>query len=51
MKYSLNIKQDDALDFLSLGALNHRVDSGIVPLMIEWSGRSTHSFGYGVETF
>jgi 2-dehydro-3-deoxygluconokinase len=31
MKFGLNIKQDGALDFLSLGALNHRVDPGIVP--------------------
>ena len=31
MKYGLNIKQDGALDFLSLGALNHRVDPGIIP--------------------
>jgi 2-dehydro-3-deoxygluconokinase len=31
MKYGLNIKTDGALDFLSLGALNHRVDSGIIP--------------------
>ncbi len=31
MKYGLNIKQDGALDLLSLGALNHRVDPGIVP--------------------
>ena len=31
MKYGLNILQQGTLDFLSLGALNHRVDSGIVP--------------------
>ena len=31
MTNSLNIKKEAALDFLSLGALNHRVDSGIVP--------------------
>jgi 2-dehydro-3-deoxygluconokinase len=31
MKYGLNILPKGALDFLSLGALNHRVDSGIVP--------------------
>ena len=31
MKYGLKIKQDGALDLISLGALNHRVDSGIVP--------------------
>ena len=31
MKYGLNIKKDGALDLLSLGALNHRVDPGIVP--------------------
>ena len=31
MTNSLKIKKEAALDFLSLGALNHRVDSGIVP--------------------
>ena len=31
MKYGLNIREDGALDLLSLGALNHRVDSGIIP--------------------
>ncbi len=31
MKYGLNIRQDGALDFIALGALNHRVDPGIVP--------------------
>ena len=31
MKYGLNIRLDGALDFLSLGALVHRLDSGIVP--------------------
>jgi 2-dehydro-3-deoxygluconokinase len=31
MKYGLNIKPDGALDFLSLGALIHRLDPGIVP--------------------
>lgn len=31
MKYGLNIRQDGALDFLSLGALVHRLDPGIVP--------------------
>ena len=31
MKYGLNIKHSGALDFVSLGALNHRVDSGVVP--------------------
>jgi 2-dehydro-3-deoxygluconokinase len=38
MKYSLNIRQDGALDLLSLGALNHRVDPGIVPFSkaTEW---------------
>jgi len=30
-KYGLNILQVGALDFISLGALNHRVDSGIIP--------------------
>jgi 2-dehydro-3-deoxygluconokinase len=31
MKYGLNIREDGALDLVSLGALNHRVDSGIIP--------------------
>lgn len=38
MKYGLNIKSEAALDFLALGALNHRVDPGIVPFgkATEW---------------
>ena len=31
MKYGLNILQEGSLDLVSLGALNHRVDPGIVP--------------------
>src|SRR3954468_6764780 len=31
MKYGLNIRQDAALDFVSLGALVHRLDPGINP--------------------
>ena len=31
MKYGLDIRQDGALDFLSLGALIHRLDPGIIP--------------------
>jgi 2-dehydro-3-deoxygluconokinase len=31
MKYGLNIRQEGALDFLSLGALIHRLDPGIIP--------------------
>ncbi|MEX2264013.1 MAG: sugar kinase [Bryobacteraceae bacterium] len=31
MKYGLNIRQDGALDFLSLGAIVHRLDPGIIP--------------------
>ncbi len=31
MKYGLNIRQDGALDFLSLGALVHRLDTGVIP--------------------
>jgi 2-dehydro-3-deoxygluconokinase len=31
MKYGLNIRQDGTLDFVSLGALVHRLDTGIVP--------------------
>jgi 2-dehydro-3-deoxygluconokinase len=38
MKYGLNIMQEGALDLVSLGALNHRVDSGIIPFRkaTEW---------------
>ena len=38
MKYGLNLKPDAALDFVSLGALVHRVDSGIIPFSkaTEW---------------
>src|SRR5450756_2884452 len=31
MSTGLNIRQDGALDFLSLGALVHRLDPGIIP--------------------
>ncbi len=31
MKYGLNIRQDGALDFVSLGALVHRLDPGNIP--------------------
>ena len=31
MKYGLDIRSDGALDFLSLGAMVHRVDPGIIP--------------------
>jgi len=31
MKYGLNIPSNGTLDFISLGALNHRVDPGIIP--------------------
>jgi 2-dehydro-3-deoxygluconokinase len=31
MKYGLNIRQEGALDLLSLGALVHRLDPGIIP--------------------
>src|ERR1700744_4556048 len=31
MKYGLNIRENGALDFLSLGALVHRLDPGIIP--------------------
>ena len=31
MKYGLNILQGGALDFVSLGALIHRLDPGIIP--------------------
>ncbi|MGA2600395.1 MAG: sugar kinase [Bryobacteraceae bacterium] len=31
MSYGLNIRSDGALDFLSLGALVHRLDPGIIP--------------------
>jgi len=38
MKYGLDIKPEGTLDFVSLGALNHRVDSGIIPFSkaTEW---------------
>jgi 2-dehydro-3-deoxygluconokinase len=38
MKYGLNILSEAALDMVSLGALNHRVDSGILPFhkAFEW---------------
>jgi 2-dehydro-3-deoxygluconokinase len=38
MKYGLNIKPEGKIDFLALGALNHRVDSGIIPFSkaTEW---------------
>jgi 2-dehydro-3-deoxygluconokinase len=38
MQYGLDIKTTGALDFISLGALNHRVDSGIVPFSkaVQW---------------
>jgi 2-dehydro-3-deoxygluconokinase len=38
MKYGLNIMPAGVLDFVSLGALNHRVDSGIIPFRkaTEW---------------
>ena len=38
MQYGLNIKEEAALDFVSLGALNHRVDPGVVPFhkATEW---------------
>src|SRR5512135_2496101 len=43
MKYGLNLRQDGALDVLALGALNHRVDSGIVPFgkATEWQVHSS----------
>ena len=31
MKYGLDIPQDGALDFVSIGALIHRLDPGIIP--------------------
>jgi 2-dehydro-3-deoxygluconokinase len=31
LKYGLNIRPDGALDFLSLGALVHRLDTGVIP--------------------
>ncbi len=38
MKYGLNILPEASLDFVSLGALNHRVDPGIIPFgkATEW---------------
>lgn len=31
MKHGLNIRQESALDLVSLGALVHRLDPGIIP--------------------
>jgi len=31
MKYGLNIRQEGALDFISLGALVHQLDPGVIP--------------------
>lgn len=31
MRYGLNIKPQGGLDFVSLGALVHRLDPGIIP--------------------
>src|SRR3954462_10475847 len=31
MKYGLNIRPEGALDFMSLGALVHRLDPGVIP--------------------
>jgi 2-dehydro-3-deoxygluconokinase len=38
MKYGLNLREEGALDVLAVGALNHRVDPGIVPFgkATEW---------------
>lgn len=38
MKYGLNIKQEGRLDLVAIGAVNHRVDSGIIPFhkATEW---------------
>lgn len=38
MKYGLNLKSEGNLDLVSLGALNHRVDSGTIPFSkaTEW---------------
>jgi 2-dehydro-3-deoxygluconokinase len=38
LKYGLNITQEGTLDLIALGALNHRVDSGIIPFhkATEW---------------
>ncbi|NLB70259.1 MAG: sugar kinase, partial [Lentisphaerae bacterium] len=31
MDYGINIKKDGALDLVSLGALIHRLDTGVIP--------------------
>ncbi len=31
MQYGLNIHKDGAFDFISLGALIHRLDPGVIP--------------------
>ena len=40
MKYGLNIRPEGALDFVSLGALVHRLDPGIVPFRKATNARS-----------
>jgi len=40
MSTGLNIRQDGALDFLSLGALVHRLDPAIIPSARRPSARS-----------
>src|SRR5262249_29311048 len=49
MKYGLNIRQDGALDFLSLGALVHRLDPGIIPFR-KATECQIHVSGGGVNT-
>ncbi|MBM3754210.1 MAG: sugar kinase [Acidobacteria bacterium] len=44
MKYGLNIRQDGALDCVSLGALVHRLDPGIIPFR-KASGFQIHVSG------
>src|SRR5512133_1446148 len=44
MNQGLNIRQDGALDFLSLGALVHRLDPGIIPFR-KASGCAIHVSG------
>src|SRR6202142_3042811 len=45
MKYGLKIREQGALDFVSLGALVHRLDPGIIPFHKRTEGRLPLSGG------
>ena len=46
MKYGLNIQAQAGLDFVALGALNHRLDPGVVPFR---KATSCHIYPSGAE--